>query len=283
MHYRHAYHAGSFADVVKHSLLTILLTAQSRKDKPWCYLETHSGAGDYALTETAATRTGEWREGIARVLADAGQAPAALSPYLDFAGAQMRRRRYPGSPLLALALARPGDRLVLCEQVPEVHVALRNALYRAAIGGTAVELHQRDGYQIHSLLPPRERRGLVLIDPPFENPREFDAVLALLRQCATRFAHGVYAAWYPLKATHGADRFRRRAQELGMPVLDARLWVGPPAAGRMRGCGVLILNPPFGVEDAAREALAWLTPRLAQHPKARFELDAGPWGQDKDA
>src|SRR5581483_5262631 len=125
MHYRHAYHAGNFADVFKHALLCALLAALNRKDKPWCFLDTHAGAGLYDLGDINAQRTGEWREGIARVLA-LRDGPPALDTYLSIVrAAQERLARYPGSPLLALALARPGDRVVLCERVGEVADGLR--------------------------------------------------------------------------------------------------------------------------------------------------------------
>ena len=168
MHYRHAFHAGSFADLWKHVILLATLDALNRKPAPWAYLDTHAGAGLYGLYDDAATRTGEWRDGIGR-LADVDDAPSPVARYLD-AVAAAGPGVYPGSPWLALHAARDNDRLLFCEQVPEVYAALR----AVATGRAAV--HQRDGYGADALLPPVEKRGVVLIDPAFERRDEYVAV-----------------------------------------------------------------------------------------------------------
>lgn len=270
MHYRHRYHAGNFADVFKHALLCALLEALSRKEAPWCYLETHAGAGAYELDDEGAQATGEWRTGIARVH-DAADAPAAgyLRAVREYNGGG-ELRRYPGSPWLALRLARAQDRLILCERVPEVAQALKRTLG----GDERVAVHVRDGYEAASLLPPREKRGLVLVDPPFERADEFDALADFLAAATRRFAGGVYAAWYPLKNAHAADRLvRAAARRTGRPVLDLRLDTGAPGAGRMCRCGFMVLNPPYGYPAQARALLAWLAPRLAQGPRAGFDVN----------
>ncbi|MDB5985544.1 MAG: rRNA ((2030)-N(6))-methyltransferase RlmJ [Nevskia sp.] len=311
MHYRHSYHAGNFADVFKHLAVCGLLDALSRKDSAWCFVDTHAGAGSYDLGGASAAATAEWRDGIARLsaspesMAMAG-APALLARYLalvrDYGGAEPRA--YPGSPLLAAAVARPQDRLLLCERVPEVADELRQTLGRRAT------VHVRDGYEAASLLPPAEKRGLVLIDPPFERSDEYEAMADFIIASALRFAGGIYAAWYPIKNEHVAGRFRRRvARETGKPTLDLRLDVGVAeraagsvradserqakqahAAGarihvfsprkaqtvvkvRMHACGLLIVNPPFGFEAQAREALAFLTPHLAQGARASWQVE----------
>lgn len=276
MHYRHQYHAGNFADVFKHILLLGLLAALNRKDKPWRFVDTHAGAGDYDLRSTGAMRTEEWRGGIGRLL-QLGEAPALVAEFLALVrgenpvgtdGLQI----YPGSPRFAQRLARPADRLVLCEKVPEVAEELR-AAFR---GDERVAIHLRDGYEAHALLPPPEKRGLVLIDPPFERVDEFDAVAECIRRSAARFANGIYAAWYPLKNRHVAARFARRvARETQRPVLNCTLDIGAApveAAPRldavikhpMTACGLLVVNPPFGFEEDAREVTAFLARRLAQ-------------------
>jgi 23S rRNA (adenine2030-N6)-methyltransferase len=272
VHYRHRYHAGNFADVFKHALVCALLEAMCRKLAPWCYLETHAGAGRYELDDEGAQATGEWRAGVARVYA-AADAPATAAGYLlalrEFNGGATLRR-YPGSPWLALRLARAQDRLVFCERVPEVASALKATL----AGDARTAVHVRDGYEAVSLLPPRERRGLVLVDAPFERADEFDALAEFLAAALRRFAGGVYAAWYPLKNAHAADRFVRAAARIaGKPALDLRLDTGAPGAGQLRRCGLTVINAPHGFSAQARAILAWLTPRLAQGPRAGFRVN----------
>lgn len=272
VHYRHSYHAGNFADVFKHVLLVGLLDALNRKDKPWCFVDTHAGAGSYDLEADAAARTGEAQDGILR-LREAGGAPPMVARYLEVvqaANAPGGWRRYPGSPALALALARPGDALVLCEKVPGVAAALKQNLR-----DPRVAVHLRDGYEAASLLPPVQKRGLLLADPPFERSDELEAVAGLIAGCAARFAGGIYAAWYPLKNAHAAGRFQRRlARDSGKPLLNLEFDNGAPPSGQMHACGLAVLNPPFGFEAAARTALEWLKPRLAQGGRAGFTISA---------
>lgn len=272
MHYQHRYHAGNFADVFKHVLLCGLLSALSRKDKPWCYLDTHAGAGEYDLTQEAAGRTGEYEHGIAR-LAGLQDAPAGLAELLRIVGginAGGALRHYPGSPLLARALMRGQDRLVLCEKVPAVSAELRSIFGR--VPRTAV--HERDGYEAHGLLPPPEKRGLVLVDPPFEARDEFERCGDLLQKSLARFAQGLYAVWYPVKNRHEAQRFLRRAQrELAQPVLNFEFDTGAPAEGQMRACGLLVVNPPFRFEREMAPALNVLKRELAQGPKAAWSAE----------
>jgi 23S rRNA (adenine2030-N6)-methyltransferase len=273
VHYRHSYHAGNFADVFKHVLLVGLLAALNRKDKPWCYVDTHAGAGAYDLGGEGASRTLEWQEGIAR-LQDGAGAPELVREFLRLVAAARDEAHadfYPGSPLFARALARPGDRLVLCEKVPEVAAQLKQALR----GDGRAAIHLRDGYEAHALLPPAEKRGLMLVDPPFERPDEFDAMAELIIKSAARFAGGLYAAWYPIKNTHLVSRFARRvARETGKPTLRLEFDNGEAAEGQMHACGLLLVNPPFGFDEAAAAALQWLKPRLAHGPRAGFTITA---------
>lgn len=287
MHYRHHYHAGNYADVFKHVLLTGLLTALSRKDKPWAYLDTHAGAGHYDLGDPVADRTGEWREGIGRLASlptDSPSMPAMLAAYLKRVrdgNADGGCRLYPGSPMLAQKLARPaiGDRLILCEKIDEVAEELRRVMR-----GSKAAIHVRDGYEAHGLVPPAEKRGLVLIDPPFERTDEYEATSELIRKSALRFANGIYAAWYPIKNTHVASSFVRRvARETGKPTLQMSIDVDipprdPATTGGvvkhpMSACGLVVVNPPFGFDAEARAALAYLTPILAQGPRAEWTAD----------
>jgi 23S rRNA (adenine2030-N6)-methyltransferase len=271
VHYRHSFHAGNFADVFKHAMLCALVTALNRKATPWCYLETHAGAGAYDLGSDEAAKTAEWQDGIGRLLAD----PPATGPLSAWfamvrtfqaeAGAADGRLLYPGSPLLVRALARPTDRLVLCEKVPEVLADLREAL----AGDDRVTVHARDGFEAHALLPPKEKRGLTLVDPPFERPDEFEAAADFLKLALARFANGVYAAWYPLKNRFDAERFERRlARESGREGLTIHFDVDAPTSGRLRACGLAVINPPFGFDRDAAAIGAELVERLGHGRRA---------------
>lgn len=268
VHYRHSYHAGNFADVFKHIVLCGLLNAMNRKDKPWCYIETHAGAGLYDLRSAGAVRTGEWREGIGRLM-NLQETPEPMAGFLRIVreAQASSATHYPGSPVFAQALARPEDRLLFCEKVPEIATELKRSLGRDG----RVAIHRRDGYEAHSLLPPAEKRGLVLIDPPFERPDEFEAVAEFLKQASNRFAPGIYAAWYPLKNRHAAGRFERRAAALGgEPPLRIEFDNGAKAEGQMHASAMLILNPPFRFEQDIAPALKILVQELAQGPRAAY-------------
>jgi 23S rRNA (adenine2030-N6)-methyltransferase len=272
MHYRHSYHAGNFADVFKHVVLCALLAALNRKDKPWCYLETHAGAGAYDLAGEGATRTGEWREGIGRLFANrGGDDGGPLARFLDIVSGLNGTgalKHYPGSPLFAQAFAREQDRLVLCEKVPAIAAELRENLRRER----RATVHERDGHEAHALLPPAQKRGLMLIDPPFERPDEFDAAGALVEKSLKRFAQGIYAIWYPLKNRHAASRFERQVGRLcSDPPLRLALENGAPGEGQMRGCAVLVVNAPFGLERDLEPAGQRLARELAQGPRPLYE------------
>lgn len=276
MHYRHSYHAGNFADVFKHVVLCGLLAALNRKDKPWCYLETHAGAGTYDLAGEGATKTGEWRDGIGALIPGDVAFPEPLNACVRLVkeiNGDAVLRAYPGSPYFARAYARSSDRLVLCEKVPDVAAALRGCFPKDA----RIVVHQRDGYESHSLLPPSEKRGLVLVDPPFERPDEFDAVAEFLKKAQARFSGGVYAAWYPIKNRHAAGRFERRvARESGKPALALRFENGAPGEGQLRACGMLIVNPPFQFEQDIEPALKVLVQELTQGARAAYQIETLP-------
>jgi len=236
VHYRHSYHAGNFADVFKHVLLVGLLAGLKRKDKPWCFVDTHAGAGDYDLGGEGATRTGEWRDGVGRLEQEgaAADAPELVAEYLRLlraARGQGAAEHYPGSPQFARAMARADDRLVLCEKVPEVAAELRRSLR----GDPRAVVHVRDGYEAHALLPPAEKRGLVLIDPPFERTDELDAIADFIAKSVERFAGGIYAAWYPIKNRHLVSRcVRRVSRETGKPVLNLEFDNGETSGDEIR-------------------------------------------------
>lgn len=272
MHYRHAYHAGNFADVHKHILLVGLLQALSRKDSPWCYLETHAGAGLYDLRSSAANTTSEWQDGIGRLAAGAVFAEPAATFLKSVRALNAEPNQpliYPGSPVLAQGLLREQDRLLLCENVPDVCAELRQYFAR----DKQTTIHERDGYEAHALLPPAEKRGLVLIDPPFERRDEFEAMEAFLIKAQARFAGGIYAFWYPLKNTFEVERFGRRiALASSKPVIDCRLDTGAPAEGQMRGSGLVIVNPPYRFVEEMAPVLSELAAALALGSRAASHL-----------
>lgn len=265
MNYRHTFHAGNAGDVLKHVVLVALLRALSRKDAPWCYLDTHAGAGGYDLTGASARRTGEWRTGIGTLWGLADPPAGALADYLALVrGAQPGPGLgfYPGSPMLAQALARPHDRLVLCEWVTDPCDALRRRFRH----DRRVAVHRRDGYEAAgALLPPRERRGLTLIDPPYEAAQEARRAAAAVGTALRRFAGGVVALWYPMVHAPETAALRRlvgaaAGQAL---LLDVWLQLRDPAAGPgLAGAGMLVANPPHGVDAVLHTALAALAARL---------------------
>lgn len=268
MNYRHQFHAGNFADIFKHTLLVILLDALSRKDTPWCYFDSHAGAGLYNLQSDEARRGGEAAGGIYRLWPMRAAAPApvaalcaavaAVNPGLDDGALP---RFYPGSPLVAAAVARAGDRLVLAELQPEEAQLLRTHLRRDA----RAAVHLRDGYEmLKALTPPAERRGLVLIDPPFELPTEFAQILQALRVLHGRWQEGMYAMWYPLKDPPAAQRFERELLRLKLRrVLLAEFRVTPPEVPGFRACGMALINPPWQCEHAIETTLGFLRDTLA--------------------
>jgi 23S rRNA (adenine2030-N6)-methyltransferase len=266
MNYRHAFHAGNFADVFKHAILLALLDALTAKDKPLCCFDTHAGRGRYALDDEQAAKTGEWRKGVARLF-DSPEPPAPLQRYVDAIRAinpDGTLHNYPGSPLLAAQALRPDDRLVLCETQPEEAAGLR-ALFR---DDRRVHVHLRDGYAaLNALLPPPEKRGLVLIDPPFEAQEgEFAAIEAALGSAHARWPNGVYAVWYPIKSHRVIAPFHRHmASGPFDKVLVAELLVRPADSPlRLNGCGMLIANPPWQLDATLARLLTALRVALAQ-------------------
>ncbi len=235
MNYRHAFHAGNFADVFKHALLARVLTYLVQKPAPLRFIDTHAGIGIYDLSGDEASRTGEWRDGIGRLDREAAPADIAdlLAPYLDAVGprgADGAWRTYPGSPGLAQWILRPGDRLSLCELHPADASTLKAQLGR----DKRVQVLPIDGYAgLKALLPPPERRGLVLIDPPFETPDEFETLLSALLRATRIWSTGVYMLWYPLKNEAAVARFEKGLVASGLKrILQLHLTV----AGRGNAC-----------------------------------------------
>lgn len=267
MNYRHEFHAGNFADVAKHSLLAVLLTALGRKEAPWHYFDTHAGEGVYDLANEAARRSGEAAAGIARLWPARGRLPAAverlctvvatLNPDLA-PGATPRF--YPGSPAIAAALARDQDRLILAELQPAAARELKANFQRDK--RTAV--HQRDGYEmLTALTPPPGLRGLALLDPPYESPEEFTRLADCVIACHARWPTGLYALWYPLKDEAARLKFLRQFERSGLRrILLTELRVADRADG-LAGSGMLVVNPPWQTDTEMRECLVALASVLA--------------------
>ncbi|MFB9069027.1 23S rRNA (adenine(2030)-N(6))-methyltransferase RlmJ [Pseudofulvimonas gallinarii] len=269
MNYRHHFHAGNHADVLKHVALLELLRLLTAKDKPLAYIESHAGAGGYALGDEA-DRTGEWRDGIGRIMAAGDAVPPAVRRYIDamrgWNAGEGSLRRYPGSPGLAADALRSQDRLRLCETQAEVVAELKR---RLADHDPRVTVFARDGYHqaLSALLPPPERRALVLVDPPYEAQlAEFDHIIAALREGLRRFATGTYAIWYPIKLASSVAAFLRRAAALPVKSsLTVELWVrATDSPLRLNGSGLVVLNPPWRFDqEAATSWLPWLSRTLA--------------------
>jgi 23S rRNA (adenine2030-N6)-methyltransferase len=278
MNYRHAYHAGNFADVLKHLMLALVIEHLKLKPAPFRVIDTHAGVGRYDLAGWEAGKTGEWMGGIGRLLAEPLPPAVAglMAPYLEAVAAENsdgRLARYPGSPLIARHLLRPGDVLVVNELHPDDHAALAGLFYR----DQQVKVLNLDGWTaLKSLLPPKERRGVILVDPPFEEAGELDRLVAGLKDAHRRFATGTVILWYPVKSLRPIDHFHRALAGLGLEkVLVTELFLRPPQdPERLTGTGLVVFNPPFTLADRLRTALPVLTASMSAAPNAFFVLDA---------
>ena len=278
MNYRHAFHAGGFADVVKHAVLALLIERLKQKDAAFRVIDTHAGTGMYDLTGGEARRSGEWQDGIGRLWhrnLDADLA-ALLSPWLDAVKAANAPRDvlrvYPGSPWIARHLFRRQDRLTAVELHPKDAEALA-ALFPGDVQVRTIAL---DGWlALGAFLPPKERRGLVLIDPPYEEPDEFSRLLDGFANAYRRWPTGVYALWYPVKDLAAVDRLRVRLARSGIRRLTrAELTVRERGAdGTFNGTGLVICNPPWQFGEALAALLAGLVPILAQGDGAGSVID----------
>jgi 23S rRNA (adenine2030-N6)-methyltransferase len=268
--YRHLFHAGNFADVFKHALLARLLIALSAKEKPYLYLDTHAGIARYDLTHAWAQKAREYENGIGRVW-KATDAPATLEPYLDAVRALNpggKLRYYPGSPLLAKRLLRPGDRMVLVELNKTDHAELAAVFAREK----RVAVQNMDAYQaLKAYLPPAERRGLVLIDSSFDVARELDRIARALKQAYARWDTGVYAVWYPLMEPAAMRDFLGSIARSGLrKVLRMELVVRErDESGIIPGCGMLVVNPPWRFDGEAKTIVKWLAGKLVVSGKGQ--------------
>lgn len=263
MNYRHAFHAGNFADVLKHAVLVRILLHLRQKPAPFRVIDTHAGAGRYDLAAAEAQRSGEWRDGIAHLVNGpiAASARSLLAPYLDAVAAcnaEARLSVYPGSPALARAFLRGQDRLIACELEPNAAVALARHL----AGDRRSKAVAIDGWTaLNAYIPPKERRGLLLVDPAYEDVGDFGRLGHALVAAHRKWASGTFLAWYPINERTAPDALARRLRSSGIPkILRAELSIGAPREpSRLAACGLIVVNPPWTLADE----LAILLPELA--------------------
>ena len=283
MNYRHVYHAGGFADVVKHAVLCRIVAHLRGKPAAFRIVDTHAGAGIYDLAGPEAGRTGEWRRGIGRLLGNEKSKPAALpsearallAPYLDAVAALNPAgplTAYPGSPALAQAMLRQQDRLIACELEPQAAAALAARLR----GDPRAKALALDGWTaLAAYVPPKERRGLVLVDPPFEQPDDFSRLVRGLETAHRKWVTGSYLLWYPIKDATEVAAFIRKLTRLGIArMLRIELIAAnAPDATGLRGTGLIAVNPPWLLHGELTMLLPALAAALADDGRGRLTLD----------
>ena len=277
MNYQHEFHAGNFADVFKHAVLCRILHYLRGKPAAFRVIDTHAGAGLYELTGEKAMRGGEWQGGIGRLMA--AQLPSAiaalLSPYLEVVRAvndRDRLRVYPGSPALARAWLRPQDRLIACELEPKAAVSL----HRNLRGDSRIKTLTVDGWTaLNAYVPPKERRGVVLVDPPFEADHDFPRLASGLAAAHRKWATGIYTLWYPIKGRRDPDALAKRVRRLALAkALRAEVLVTPLSdPSRLNGAGIIVVNPPWTLESELSALLPALSGILGRDGKGGFRLD----------
>jgi 23S rRNA (adenine2030-N6)-methyltransferase len=278
MNYRHAFHAGNFADVVKHLIVTRIVEYLKLKDAAFRVIDTHAGIGRYDLTSDEAKRSPEWKDGIQRLFNKGlpGDARQLAQPYLDAVRSENKKGNalvaYPGSPLLVRKLLRPQDRL----STIELHPDDARTLAELFAGDIQVRVIELDGWlALGAHLPPKEKRGLVLVDPPFEEAGEFERLVEGLVKAHKRWPGGTYALWYPLKEPRDVNAFVTALKATGIPkMLRAELTIDtattPP---RLFGAGMIIVNPPFVLEEELRLLLPALARVLAEQDRGRARIE----------
>lgn len=285
MNYRHAFHAGSFADVFKHAVLCRLLDYLRQKPAAFRVIDTHAGAGLYDLTSPEASRGGEWHDGIERLMQArlSDDVAALLSPYLEAIRALNepgKLKVYPGSPALIRAGLRPQDRLIACELEPQAEAALESNMRR----DPRIKTLAIDGWTaLSAYVPPKERRGLIVTDPPFEQDSDFPRLAQALAAAHRKWPTGLYLLWYPIKGRTQPDALAKRLRRLAIPkILRAELTVSPLSdPSRLNGSGLIVVNPPWTLAAELAVLLPALAGILGREGRGRFTLDwlaseAGP-------
>ncbi|MDP3559953.1 MAG: 23S rRNA (adenine(2030)-N(6))-methyltransferase RlmJ [Legionellaceae bacterium] len=257
--YQHSYHAGNFADVVKHWTLTYILDYLNQKEKPWFYLETHAGRGRYNLRHEASQKNKEYETGILPLWQNRNTLPAVFSKYMTllehYNGDSNTLQHYPGSPAIAIEHLRKQDRIYACEQHP--HEFSRLSLLATHGKGKRVHFARQDGLEsLKALLPPPEKRGLIFMDPSYELKNDYKNIPAIIKDGYQRFPQGVFCIWYPLIDKHPWDIFLRKCNAIQAPdTLSAQFYMSAPHTPGMRGCGVWIINPPYTLKEDMQQFL----------------------------
>jgi 23S rRNA (adenine2030-N6)-methyltransferase len=273
MNYRHIYHAGNICDVVKHAVLVLLMEHVRMKDNAFCVLDTHAGVGLYDLQDERAAKTNEAQNGISKLLA----APpiAELKTYYDILqklNPQGDVRYYPGSPLLIYHLLRAQDKLIACELHEEDARELRRNFHEHK----NAHIHRRDAYEaLRAFLPPEEKRGCVLIDPPFEQPDEFEKLAAAVIEAHKRWPQGMFLIWYPIKERPTIWRFHEALIAAGTPKMLCAEFIYEEEirADRLNGCGLILINPPWQMDERLRQLL----PALHEALKTKYRKSDVKW------
>jgi 23S rRNA (adenine2030-N6)-methyltransferase len=279
MNYRHIYHAGNFSDVIKHITLIALLTSLTRKDTPFCYIDTHAGSAFYDLFSESSAKTKEYENGVEKII-QADDPPPLVKKYLDCVRQANNKlthtsfsslRYYPGSPLIAKQIIRSHDRIIACELQLQEYQSLKST----CAGDRQITTLHLDGFiGLKSLIPPREKRGLVLIDPPYENPDEFVHLAHSLAHAIKKWETGIYAIWYPIKEKSPIARFYQSLkQHSEKPILAIELNPYPDLPNHLNGCGLAIINPPWQCHEAIQSVLPWLWKTLSIDQQGNFKSD----------
>lgn len=257
MNYRHAYHAGNFADILKHWILTLILQKLSQKPNPFFVLDTHAGIGLYPFSAPEAQKTLEYETGIMQLLQQQSFDPA-FAPYMEIVHKFAKHDIYPGSPAIIQEFMREHDRAVFSELHSQDYVQLQENF----ANDRRIKVFQRNGYDnLKALLPPSERRGLVLIDPAFEVSNEWDLMLNGVQEALKRFAHGIYMLWYPIKDRKLVARFYKNLQQLQMSVICVELHLNQNIVSQLTSCGLIIINPPWQLPETIQAGM----PKLCQY------------------
>ena len=259
MNYRHIYHAGNFADVFKHWILTLLLAKLTEKTTPFCIVDTHAGLGQYDLNNPNSQKTLEYSSGIEKIMT---QIPGpAFTDYYKIIADNYKNNIYPGSPKIIQSFLRQNDRAFLSELHPEDY----KVLCANFNNDKRIKIFNQDAYQtVRAVLPPLEKRGLVLIDPPFEQTDEFKQIIKALQQGLKRFAHGMYAIWYPIKDHDLVEEFYRDLASLKLEkVLRIEIHANTQILNGLNSCGMVIINPPWQLEQQLEDNMPKLLEYLA--------------------
>jgi 23S rRNA (adenine2030-N6)-methyltransferase len=275
MNYRHIYHAGNFADVFKHVALITLLKGMYRKEKPLCYFETHAGAGIFDLYSEASKKTREAQSGIIKLMCKADEnniVPVGMQSYLEITRRAGYPHYYPGSPLIAQSMFREEDEAILMELHPEDYLSLKKLFAK----DKKTFVHHQDGYLgLKAFLPPKLKRGLILIDPPFEEKEEWDHLIAMLKLALKRFLSGVYAIWYPIKDVRATKLFLDKIKTIHTgEILNIEFLLFPKDANLgLVGCGMVILNPPWKFKEEMQPLATFLLSILAEKNQGSYHAE----------